>query len=316
MVQVVVASAYGSPEVLEIVDRELQAPDPGEVWIDVKAAGVNPADYKFYSGAFGADESALPMPLGMEVSGVVAAVGADPQGISGPLAIGDEVIAFQVRGGYAERIVATAADVIAKPAGLSFEEAAGLLAAGSTAAHLVAATALAAGDTVLIHGAAGGVGLLVTQLAILKGASVIGTASAGRHDTLRHYGAIPVEYGPGLADRVRELATGGVDAAMDLVGSDEAIDVSLALVAPQDRIATIAGFGKTTGTEIKVLGAGAPGADPGTEIRAASRAELVRLADEGRLELVVDRTFPLEGAAEAHRYLQHGHAAGKVVLLP
>jgi len=299
-----------------MIDRELGAPGPGEVLIDVTGAGTNPADYKFYSGDFGADESALPMPLGMEVAGVVTAVGVDPQGISGRLAVGDEVIAFPVNGGYAEQIIAAAADVVAKPAGLAFEQAAGLLAAGTTAAHLLSATDVAAGDTVLIHGAAGGVGLLVTQLAILKGATVIGTASPGRHDALRRHGAVPVEYGPGLAARVHELATGGVDVALDLVGTDEAIEVSLELVATQRRIATIAGFGKVAGTAIKLLGGGGPEADLGTEVRDTSRLELAQLAGSGRLDVTVDRRFPLARAAEAHRYLQTGHAAGKVVLLP
>ncbi|CPW23199.1 Putative oxidoreductase [Mycobacteroides abscessus] len=165
----------------------------------------------------------------------------------------------------------------------------------------------------LIHGAAGGVGLLATQLAKARGATVIATASAARHDQLRGYGALPVEYGPGLQERVS--AIGPVDAALDLVGTDEAADVSLALVADKGRIATIAGFGRAASDGFKALGGG-PGADPGTEIRLAARPELIRLAGNGELKVTVDRTYPLREARQAHEYGQTGHARGKIILLP
>jgi NADPH:quinone reductase-like Zn-dependent oxidoreductase len=252
----------------------------------------------------------------MEVAGVVTAVGPDAQGMTGPLAVGDEVIAFPVSGGYAEKVIAASANVIAKPADLPFEQAAGLLAAGTTAAHLMAATDVAAGDTVLIHGAGGGVGLFVTQLAVLKGARVIATASPRRHDSLRDYGAVPVEYGPGLSERVKAAAGGEVNIAMDLVGTDEAVEVSLELISDPTRIATIAAFTKVEGTGIKLLGGGGPSAELGTEVRDSSRPELANLAGQGRLQVAVDRTFPLDQAADAHRHLQQGHTAGKVVLVP
>ena len=300
---------------LTTIDRDPGEPGPGQVLIDVKAIGTNPVDIKMYSGAFGTDPGALPISLGNEVSGVVAAVGADARGITGPLAVGDDVVAFRVSGGYAQQLVASAADVLAKPAALSFEQAAGLLLTGTTAVHLLETTHVIADETVLIHGGGGGVGLLAIQLARLRGATVIATASRRRHDSLRDVGAIPVEYGAGLADRVRTAAPDGVDVALDTVGTDEAIATSLELVADQSRIATIAGFGKTAGTGIKLLGGG-PGADPGTAIRDAARAELVRLAGEGKLTVAVDRTFPLAETEAAHRYLLEGHAAGKVILLP
>jgi NADPH:quinone reductase-like Zn-dependent oxidoreductase len=122
-------------------------------------------------------------------------------------------------------------------------------------------------------------------------------------------------YGSGLADRVRSATPDGVDVALDTVGTDEAIASSLELVSDQSRIATIAGFGKTEGTGIKLLGNG-PGADPGMKIRNAARADLARLAGDKQLDVEVDRTFPLSEAAAAHRHLQDGHAAGKVILLP
>ena len=315
MAKAVVASAYGGPKVLQVKDLDLGTPGPGEVLIDVKAAGVNPVDLKLYSGAFGTDPSKLPLHLGMEVSGVVSAIGPDAAGISGPLSVGDEVIAFRVKGGYAEQVLTSASNVVTKPATISFEQAAGLMLVGSTAVHLLDTVHPVAGETVLIHGGAGGVGLSVVQLAVLRGSTVIATASHRRHGVLTELGAVPVLYGPGLADRVRSLAPEGVHAAIDTVGTDEAISVSLELVSDQSRIATIAGFGKTDGTGIRLLGNG-PGADPGTAIRDAARSDLARLAGDGSLRVEIDRTYPLDHAAEAHRYLQDGHAAGKVILLP
>lgn len=304
------AAAYGGPEVLAVQDVEVPAPADGQVLIDVRAAGANPIDYKLYSGEMGRDPAALPMPIGLEVAGVVAAVGSGATGYTGPLSVGDEVVATGMRGGYAEQVIVDAKDVGHKPGSLSFEQAAGLLLVGGTAWHLLTNTGVGMGDTVLIHGAAGGVGLLAVQLAVARGASVIGTASPARHDELRKYGATPVAYGPGLADRIR--AIGAVDAALDLVGTDEALDTSVELVADRSRIATIAGFGRAAELGIAAL----TGADGGQAIRDAARPELLALARDGKLEVTVDRAFALDDAAEAHRYLQTGHARGKVVLLP
>ena len=306
----VVAVGYGGPEVLAVQDIVLPDPAEDQVLIDVKAAGTNPFDYKLYSGYMGRDPDNLPMPLGVEVSGVIAAVAPEMSGYTGPLNVGDEVIATGVTAGYSEQVIVDAADVGHKPASLSFEQAAGLLLAGGTAWHLLTATRVGEGDTVLIHGAGGGVGLFAVQLAVARGAKVIGTASPARHEQLRGYGATPVAYGDGLADRVRDI--GPVDAALDLVGTDEALDTSVELVADRSRIATIIGFARAPELGIPAL----TGADGGDEIRAAARPELLKLAADGRLEVTVDRTFPLDEAAEAHRYLQTGHAHGKVVLLP
>jgi NADPH:quinone reductase-like Zn-dependent oxidoreductase len=151
---------------------------------------------------------------------------------------------------------------------------------------------------------------MAVQLAVARGAKVIATASPARHDQLRGYGAEPVAYGEGLADRVR--AIGPVDAALDLVGTDEALDTSVELVADRGRIATIAGFARAGELGIAVL----TGADGGQEIRDASRAEVIALAADGKLDVTVDKTLSLDEAPEAHRYLQTGHARGKVVLVP
>jgi NADPH:quinone reductase-like Zn-dependent oxidoreductase len=310
MTRTVVAEGYGGPEVLALQDIELPALDAGQVLVDVRAAGTNPIDFKLYSGDMGRDAANLPMPLGMEVAGIVVAAAQGVAGYTGPLTVGDEVIAAAVRGGYAERVVADAADVGHKPASLRFSEAAGLILAGSTAWHLLTNTAVGTGDTVLIHGASGGVGLMAVQLAVARGAKVIATAGPAGHDQLRKYGAEPVVYGEGLADRVR--AIGRVDAALDLVGTDEALDTSVELVADRGRIATIAGFGRAAELGIAAL----TGADGGQAIRDGSRAELIALAAIGRLEVTVDQSFPLSEAPDAHRYLQTGHAHGKVVLIP
>jgi NADPH:quinone reductase-like Zn-dependent oxidoreductase len=311
----VVATAYGGPEVLTVVEEAVPEPRAGEVLLEVRAAGVNPVDWKRSSGAFGTDPSELPMRLGFEAAGVVRAVGEDgPAGPAGPIAVGDEVIAFRVAGAYASQLVVPASAVVPKPAGLGWEEAGGLMLTGATAVHALTATGVGAGDTVLVHAAAGGVGLMAVQLARVRGARVIGTARPERHELLRELGVEPVAYGEGLEERVRALAPGGVDAAIDAVGTDEAIDVSLALVPDRARIATIAAFERGAEAGIKVLGGG-PGADPGEEIRDAARLELARLAGEGRLR-VFATPYPLAEVAAAHRAGREGHAPGKLVLVP
>jgi NADPH2:quinone reductase len=308
--RVVLATGYGGPEVLTVADRPVGDPGPGQARIAVRAAGVNPADWKSYTGAFGTDPAALPRRLGFEVSGVVTAVGPDV-----PLAVGQEVIGFRVSGGYAAELVVPVAALVPKPAALGWEQAAGLMLTGATAVHALTAAGVGEGDTVLVHGAAGGVGLMAMQLAALRGARVIATVGGDGGDLVRRFGADPVRYGEGLADRVRALAPAGVDAAVDVVGTDEAVDVSLELVADRQRIATIAAFGRAAADGIRALGGG-PGADPGTELRDAARFELAGLAGAGRLEVVVAATFPLEDVAAAHRQGMAGHTHGKLVLLP
>jgi NADPH2:quinone reductase len=310
MTKVAVATQYGGPEVLDIIEVPTPEPGPGEVRIGVRGAGVNPIDFKVYSGMFGTNPDNLPMRLGFEVAGVIEAVGPDVT----DFAVGDEIIAHQVSGGYAEQIVAPVATLVRKPTNLDWSEAAGLLLTGATAVHTLTAVDASAGETILIHGA-GGVGLAAIQLAVARGTRAIVTASPARHDELRAFGAEPVAYGEGLLERVRDLAPDGVDAALDLVGTDEALEVSLALVADRVRIATIANFTTGPAAGIKVLGGG-PGADPGTEIRNAAKFELAALVEAGRFRVVLDRTFPLADVAAAHGYQADGHAAGKVVLIP
>ncbi|HEY2878204.1 NADP-dependent oxidoreductase [Nocardioides sp.] len=304
----VVATGFGGPENLAVEEVDPGEPGPGQVRVSVRAAGVNPADVKRYRGP--GDPARLPLVLGFEAAGVVTAVGPDTSHEAG-----EEVIVYRVTGAYATDLVVDETALTPKPSSLDWPEAGGVLLTGATAWHTLEATGVTAGDTVLVHGATGGVGLPAVQLARLRGARILGTASERNHDLLRELGAQPVTYGDGLADRVRALAPDGIDVALDLVGTDEAMDVSLALVADRARIATIANFERAPREGVKLLGGG-PGADPGDDIRAAARAEIARLAGDGSLRVLVASTYPLDDAAEAHRQIATGHTTGKLVLLP
>ncbi len=315
MTRAVVATAYGGPEVLAVIETPVGAPRADEVLISVRAAGTNPIDYKVYSGAMGQDPARLPMRLGSEAAGVVTAVADGVEGPEGRVRVGDEVVAYPITGGYAADVLAPASSVIGKPSTLSFEQASGMMVTGVTAVHALTVVRVSAGDTVLIHGASGGVGLMAIQLAALAGARVIGTASPSAHALVRELGAEPVTYGAGLQERIRDLAPDGIDAAVDLVGGDEALDTSLALVADRDRIVTALASRRAFDSGIKVIG-GAPGADPGTGIRAAARLELARLAEDGKLRVIVAAVYPLAEVGAAHRQLATGHAHGKIVLVP
>ncbi len=309
----VVATAVGGPEVLELVDEPDRSPGVGEAVLSVRAAGVNPVDFKRYGGGMG-PPPAFPLHLGSEAAGVVEAVGPDAIGPRGPVAVGDEVIAFRIDGAYAERLVVPASALVPKPTNLEWAAASALMLTGATAIHALTTVEVGTGDVLLLHGGAGGVGIMAIQIAVDRGARVIATASPTNHQFLRDLGAEPVEYGPGLLERVRALAPDRVDAAIDAVGTTEALAVSQALVTDPARFTTIVGTPAAFQAGIKVLG-GAPGADPGTEIRSAARLELVDRVTAGSLHVVVARTFPLADAAAAHRELMTGHVRGKIALV-
>ncbi|MFT4264866.1 MAG: NADP-dependent oxidoreductase [Nocardioides sp.] len=305
----VIAHELGGPEVLQVETVDLPDPGPDEVTIETRAIGVNPIDLKMRSGFPYSEAAVLPLTPGSEVAGVVVAIGEHVTGLK----VGDEVLAFRVKGGYASALNVPAVDVFQKPATLSWPEAAGLLLVGVTAVHALEKVGVGSGDHVLVHGASGSVGQLLIQLASARGASVVGTASERNHELLRGLGATPMAYGDGLLDRAR--AAGPFDAAIDLAGTEEAFDVSLALVPDKARVTTIIGGPHAEAAGIQKIGGG-PGSDPGTELRAAARGDLVMLAGKGRLHVPVVRTFPLTDAVEAHRFVGEGHAAGKVILLP
>lgn len=306
-----VATRYGTLDDLELQEYEPPAPGPGEVTIEVRAAGMNPADFKRV--IHGTDDSALPHALGFEVAGVLTALGEGTEIGSGPAAVGDAVLASRIGGGYASAVTVPAKDVFGKPDALGFPEAANLLLAGCTAAEMLHVTGVREGDTILVHGASGAVGVSVLQQASALGVTVVGTAGEHSQDVVRRFGGEAVTYGPGLADRVRAAAPDGVVAALDTVGTDEAVDVSLELVAARSRIVTIAAFGRVDATGIKAIGGAMP---ESAAYRDQVRPDLVAMAGRGELVVPVARTFPLEQAREALDLLQGGHPGGKLALIP
>jgi NADPH:quinone reductase-like Zn-dependent oxidoreductase len=297
---------YGGPEVLEYGDLPEPKVGPDAVLIKVKAAAVNPVDWKAQLGYLdGLLESVFPVIPGWDVSGVVVRPGVDAVEYQE----GDEVIAyvredFLSRGTFAEYVAAPVRTMARKPANLTFEQAAGLPLAGLTAYQaLVKAIRLGEGETVLVHAAAGGVGSLAVQIAVHLGARVIGTASERNHGYLRSLGAEPVTYGEGLADRVRALAPDGVDAVLDLVGGD-ALTVSPDLLTTGGRLVSIA--------DGAVLGLG--GRYFWVRPDAADLAAVSELAERGVVQVEVAATFPLEKAADAQRLNAEGHTRGKVIV--
>ena len=307
-----IARELGDPDVLAEVTEPLAAPGPGEVSIDVSAAGMNPADYKMFAAGYPGPVRELPVRPGYEIAGVISAMGPGTQIASGGGAVGDAVLAFRIMGGYSSAVTISASDVFAKPAALTFPEAANLLLAGATAAEALDVTGLSAGETVLIHGGSGAVGIASTQLAVGLGARVISTASPARFEEVRRFGGEPIEYGPGLEDRVRALAPDGVEVAIDTIGTDEAIDVSLALVADKARIVTIASP-RAESAGVRRIGGMMPAS---AEFRAAARPRLIALAAEGKLVIPVAREFPLSDVVEALELLKSGHPGGKLALIP
>jgi NADPH:quinone reductase-like Zn-dependent oxidoreductase len=243
---------------------------------------------------------------------VVSAIGPETEIASGGGEVGDEVLAFRVVGGYSSALTVPAADVFAKPATLDFPAAANLLLVGGTAADMLRVVPPEAGTTVVIHGASGAVGVsLLQQLARFQ-VRAIGTASEANFDEVRSFGAEPVHYGDGLEERLRDLAPEGFAAAYDCVGTDEAIDASLALVDPR-RLVTIVAHGRAAAEGFHSVGGSNPESGP---FRAGVRGELVGMAARGELVVPVSRTFPLEEAAAALELLAAGHPGGKLALIP
>jgi len=309
------APAPGPIDQWSFDEVEVAPPGSGEVTIRVHAAGVNPADAKHVASARPGAE--FPVPIGYELSGEVTAVGPDAVGGSGELTIGDEVVAFRVQGAYATDITVPARDVFAKPATLSHAEAANLLLAGTTAAEMIQVTRVTEGETVLLHAASGAVGVSLLQQARELGVRVIGTVGPDAEDSaerVRRYGGIPVAYGDGLRERVEEAADGApIAAAWDAVGSDEAIDVSLALVSERDRIVTIVDPERAKADGFLWIAGARP---ESARFRDIARARVLELAASGVLEVPVARTYPLADAIAAVRFVMDGHPGGKVALLP
>ncbi|MFJ3222547.1 NADP-dependent oxidoreductase [Streptomyces sp. NPDC086783] len=294
---------FGAADVLGFGEIAEPVPGPGEVRVRVVTVGVNPLDHKRRHGWMEAFyPTTFPAVPGLEFAGVVDTLG---EGATG-FAPGDEVFGWTRTGAYAE--YAIAGDIVHKPAGLSFEAAATLPVAGETTERVLGLLGLKSGETLLLHGAAGAVGQVAVQLAVARGATVIGTASPANHDFLRALGAVPVAYGQGLADRVRSAAPHGVDAVFDAAGHDT-LPVSVELRGgTTDRIVTIAA---QDAAEYGVVFSG--GGTPSEVVR-TWLAEHGRLAAEGRLVVPVARTFALADAAEAQELSEAGHVRGKLIL--
>ncbi|MEW9550088.1 NADP-dependent oxidoreductase [Nonomuraea sp. NPDC050783] len=292
----------GGPEVLKVMELPAPQAGPGQVRVRVRAAGVQPFDTAVRAGWLPPymGEVGFPRIPGNEFAGVVDQVGPDVTGVSA----GDEVLGFSRLFAYAEYVVVPATDVAPKPPGVPWEVAGGLTAGVQTAELALDGLGVKAGETLLVHGAAGSVGTAAVQIARARGARVIGTARAANHDYLRALGAEPVEYGEGLAGRVRALAPGGIDAALDGAGG-HALEVSLELVADPARIVTLVEHGRAGELGVRVVQG---------ERTAERLGRYAALYAEGRFAWTVRRAYPLAEAAEAHREVETGHGRGKVVL--
>ncbi|WP_405896416.1 NADP-dependent oxidoreductase [Streptomyces sp. NBC_00727] len=291
----------GGPEVEETTDLERPEPGPGELLVAVRAAGVNPVDWKLRTGYTrpGSEPEPFPTVFGSEAAGVVVATGSGVEGF----APGDEVFGNPLTGGYAEYTLMPVAVTAPKPAGLSFTDAAVLPVAAATAYDGVRQLDPAPGSTLLVTGAGGGVGSAAVQLARHAGVRVLGVASDAKKDFVESLGAEHIPSGPGLADRVRAAAPEGVDAVFDLVGGDTLREAA-ALVDPA---ALISAGGKSLVAEL--------GGEPVRRARtAAVLDEVARLVVEGVLRTQVTRTVPLDRAGEALRAVEDGHALGKTVI--
>jgi len=296
---------YGGADVLKVVDVPRPTPGPRQVLVQVKAAGINPGEAKIRAGLLHARWPAtFPSGQGSDLAGIVAETGLGVTGFSA----GDEVIGFtDHRASQAEYVVVEEQNLTAKPAAVPWEVAGALFVAGATAYAAVRAVALTEGDTVLVSGAAGGVGSLAVQLARRAGATVIGLASEANHPWLAGHGVVPVTYGDGVADRIRHAA-GKVDAFVDTFGADY-VQLALELGVEPSRIDTIANFEAVARYGVKGEGSAA-GAS------ASVLAELAGLIAAGQLEVPVAATFPLDRVQDAYRLLARGHILGKVVLRP
>jgi len=290
---------FGGPEVLEPVELPEPHPGRGQVRVAVRAVGVNPIDWKMRSGMMGGE---LPQTTGREAAGVVDELG---EGVH-DVAVGDRVFGFVSGAGAAE--LALLGDYARIPASLDFAGAAALPVAVETATRTLELLGVREDTTLLVNGAAGAVGSSAVQLARLRGARVIGTASPHNHEYLRSLGAEPTTYGEGLADRVRAIAPGGVDAALDAAGGG-ALTELVELAGGPERVVTIADYAGAQQTGARFSGG------MGTERAVHALTDIGPLIDSGRFALPVAQTFPLERIGEAQALSEDGHVRGKLVLL-
>lgn len=303
----------GGPEVLSLNDVPSPAPGAGQVLVRTEAIGVNPLDWKLRSGIRPLPPFDGPRGAGADGAGVVVAVGEGAEGVR----VGQAVAFADAKAAYATEVVVDAVSVAPRPADVSAADAAALGIPAGTAYQVVRSMAVGQDDVVLVHGGSGSVGQSLIQFARILGATVIATASEARFDTLRALGAIPVVYGPGLADRVRAAAPSPVTVAVDCAGTDEAAEVSLELVEDRSRIATIVRGADAAGWGIRAFSGGSPVPLTAQELQWRREAVPVALAlmSAGAYRVELGATYPLADAGRAQADSQAG-APGKLILLP
>ncbi|GAA5150159.1 NADP-dependent oxidoreductase [Microbacterium pseudoresistens] len=313
MAHAIVHSKTGGPEVLRLVDIPVPVPAPDEVVVRIDAAGVNPLDAKQRSGI-------RPVPafterrVGFDGAGVITALGAEVEG----LAVGDRVVIRDTLGTYATDLAVPAVRVALIPEGVTSAQAAAVPIPAGTAYQVVRSMGIDEADVVLLHNGSGAVGQAAIQFAVQAGATVIATGGASSQERLRTLGAIPVQYGEGVSDAIREAAPGPITVALDFIGTDEAIAVSKEFVADGSRIATIVRGPDAAELGIRAFSGGSP--EPLTAQELAWRREAIpetmALIADGRFSVEFGAELPLAEAAEAHRMLESHAVRGKIILLP
>jgi NADPH:quinone reductase-like Zn-dependent oxidoreductase len=307
MPHAVAYNEFGSRDVLEWADVAEIAPAAGQVAVEVKAAGLNPFDFKLRSGV-------IPMPVefprvvGSDFAGVVTALGEGATYADGTVvSVGDDVLGWIDSGSWREQAVVDASNLARKPEALSWALAGGLTTAALTAQACIDLMRPKAGDTIVVGAAAGAVGIVFCQLAVAAGARVLGTASQGNHDFLRSIGVEPVTYGEGLAQRLRSRTPEGVTFVQDNWGR-EFIDIALEIGVPAEKICTIVDHKATAELGLS---------NPGRYARSAASLEAIAAkVGAGEIVLPIERTFALNQYREAFELLEARHLRGKIVLVP
>ncbi|MGS0563246.1 quinone oxidoreductase family protein [Microbacterium aurugineum] len=314
MARAIVYTEIGSPDVL----HPIEIPDPvaprGEVVVRIEAAGVNPIDAKLRGGKRPSPPITEPRPVGFDGAGVIEVLG---EGVD-DLRVGDRVAIRDGHGTYASALAVPAEHLAPLPDAVTMAEGAAIGIPAGTAYQALRSLEVVAGDVLLVHGGSGAVGQAAVQFAVAWGATVIATGSPARHDQLRELGALPVAYGDGLIDRIRDTAPSAVTVVLDCAGTDEAIETSLALVSDRDRIATIVRGPDAASFGIRAFSGGSP--VPLTDQELAWRAEAlpqtIALLETGDFTVELGPQLPLAEAVRAHELLESGAASGKIILVP
>lgn len=300
MVRAVRFSEFGGPEVLEVVDIEMPVPEAGEVLVQVVAAGTNPVESAIRSGV-SPDRWPVVFPEGQgrDLAGIVIGVG---PGVT-DFRVNDEVMGYVARGSHATHVAVPAGQLAIKPHSVPWEIAGSLYVAGTTALDALQDTAIGRGDTLVVTSAAGGVGCLVVQLAVRRGARVIGTAAPRNADYLRQIGATPIDYGPDLAERIRAVAPDGVDAFVDFLGGD-GVETAVELGVPAGRISTVLDWRAVDEYGVQRATAGS----------VRELLVVAELMEQHAVRMPIADVFSLDDVADAYRRLDRREAVGKIVI--